>query len=150
MSPEGGTYSFCSCSRAAWGVMRDAWCVMRDAWGVRRPQLTLSDHLKKKLFRYLHNFFFYMSMVSIARLVLIFSNFWKTRWPPQPIFCWLRILTTSDQLKEKLWIYHHHMFYMDIRWHKLGWYWFSTISEKQDGRHSQFLADSEYWRRPIN
>ena len=24
---------------------------------------------------------------------------------------------------------------MDIRWHKLGWYWFSGISEKQDGRH---------------
>ena len=128
---------------------RDAWCVMRDAWGVRRPQLTLSDHLKKKLFRYLHNFF-YMSMVSIARLVLIFSNFWKTRWPPQPFFCWLRILTTSDQLKEKLWIYIHQTFHMDIRWHKLGWYWFSTISEKQGGRHSQFLADSEYWRRPIN
>ena len=143
MSPEGGTYSFCSCSRAAW-------CVMRDAWGVRRPQLTLSDHLKKKLFRYLHNFFFYLSMVSIAWLVLIFSNFWKTRWPPQPFFCWLRILTTSDQLKEKLWIYLHQTFHMDIRWHKLGWYWFSTISEKQDGRHSQFLADSEYWRRPIN
>ena len=192
MSPEGGTYSFCSCSRAAW-------CVMRDAWGVRCPQLTLSDHLKKKLFRYLHNFFFYMSMVSIARLVLIFSNFWKTRWPPQPFFCWLRILmtsdqlkeklwiylhqtfhmdirwlvlifnnfwktrwppqpiscwlrilTTSDQLKEKLWIYLHQTFYMDIRWHKLGWYWFSAIFEKQDGHHSLFFADSEYWRRPIN
>ena len=157
MSPEGGTYSFCSCSRAAWGVRREAWCVRREAWGVRReawgvrrPQLTLSDHLKKKLFRYLHNFFLDMSMVSIAWLVLIFSNFWKTRWPPQPFFCWLRILTTSDQLKEKLWIYLHQTFHMDIRWHKLGWYWFSAISEKQDGRHSQFLADSEYWRRPIN
>ena len=132
--PERGTYSFCSCFPR----------------GVRRPQLTLSDHLKKKLFRYLQKKKFYMSMVSIAWLVLIFRNFWKTRWPPQPFFCWLRILTTSDQLKEKLWIYLHQTFHMDIRWHKLGWCWFSTISEKQDGRHSQFLADSEYWRRPIN
>ena len=81
--PEGGTYSFCSCSRAVW-------CV-------RRPQLTLSDHLKKKL-----------------------------------------------------WIYLRQTFYMDIRWHKLGWYWFSTISEKQDGHLSQFSADSEFWRRLIN
>ena len=87
-------------------------------------------------------------MVSIAWLVLIFSNFWKTRLPPQPIFCWLRILATSDQLKEKLWIYLHQTFYMDIRWHKLGWYWFSTISEKQNGRYSQFSADLEFWRCP--
>ena len=33
MSPGGGTYNFCLCSRAAWYV--------------RRPQLALSDHLKK-------------------------------------------------------------------------------------------------------
>ena len=72
---------------------------------------------------------------------MIFSNFWKTRWPPQPIFCWLRILTTSDQLKEMLWIYHHQTFNTDIRWHKLGWYWFSAIYEKQDGRHSQFSTN---------
>ena len=121
---------------------------------------------------------------------MIFSNFWKTRWPPQPIFhkyCltnysnairaivsrfdvqvsnhntllvfvfwsdqietkwppWrnlqiISILTTSDQLKEKLWIYHHQTFYTDIRWHKLGWYWISAISEKQDGRHSQFSTN---------
>ena len=50
-------------------------------------------------------------------------------------------LTTSDQLKEKLWINHHQTFYMDIRWHKLGWCWFSAISEKQDGRHSQFSTN---------
>ena len=31
MSPGGGTYSFCLCSRVAWCVMRDVWCVMRDA-----------------------------------------------------------------------------------------------------------------------
>ena len=61
---------------------------------------------------------------------MIFDNFWITRWPPQPIFCWLRILTTSDQLKEKLWIYHHQTFNTDIEWHKLGWYWFSAIYEK--------------------
>ena len=53
-------------------------------------------------------------------------------------FCWLSILTTSDQLKENLWIYHHQTLRMDIRWHKLGWYWFAAISEKQDGHHSQF------------
>ena len=56
-------------------------------------------------------------------------------------FCWLSILTTSDQLKEKLWIYHHQTLYTDIRWHKLGWYWISAISEKQDGRHSQFSTN---------
>ena len=43
-----------------------------------------------------------------------------------------------------------YVLYGYIRWHKLGWYWFSTISEKQDGHHSQFSADSEFWRRPIN
>ena len=79
--------------------------------------------------------------VAYAWLVLIFNNIWKTRWPPQPIFCWLRILTTSDQLKQKLWIYHHQTFDMDIRWHKLGWYWFSAIFKKRDGRHSQFSTN---------
>ena len=99
----------------------------------------------------------YTDRVSIAWLVLIFSNFWKTRWPTQPIVhkyclanysnaiqaivsrfdvqvsihntllvflfffgaiklkqngrldgtCRLSILTTFDQLKEKLWIYHY-------------------------------------------
>ena len=132
----------------------------------------------------------YTYRVSIALLELIFSNFWKTRWQPLPIFskycstnysngvqaivsrfdmqvsnhnifasfwflersnwnkmaalrelgkfCLLSILTTSDQLKEKLWIYHHQTFYMDIRWHKLDWYWFAAIYEKQDGHHRQF------------
>ena len=32
--------------------------------GVRRPQLTLSDHLKKKLFRYHHNFFLHVYGVN--------------------------------------------------------------------------------------
>ena len=59
MSPEGGTYIVFVCVPAR-----------REASAAH-----LSDHLKKKLFRYLHNFFFYMSMVSIAWLVLIFSNF---------------------------------------------------------------------------
>ena len=117
--------------------------------------------------------------VVIKHSINQISNFWKTRWPPWPIFhkycltnysnaiqaiisrfdvqisnhnkngrldgtckfCWLGILTTSDQLKEMLWIYHHQTFYTDIRWHKLGWYWFSEISEKQDGRHSQFSSN---------
>ena len=56
-------------------------------------------------------------------------------------FWWLSSLTMSDQLKEKLWIYHHQTFYMDIRWHKIGWYWFSAIFEKQDGHHSQFSSN---------
>ena len=61
-------------------------------------------------------------------------------------FCWLGILTMSDQLKEKLWIYHRHTFYTDIGWHKLGWHWFSAISENQNGRHSQFFR---LYFRPI-
>ena len=128
----------------------------------------------------------YTHRVSIAWLVLIFSNFLKARWPPQPIvhkycstnysnavqaivsrlasffwaiklkqngrldgtckFCWLSILTTSDQLKEKLWIYHHQTCDTDIRWHTLGWYWFAAISEKQDDHHRKF---SEYIVLPI-
>ena len=64
-------------------------------------------------------------------------------------FCWLSILTTSDQLKENLWIYHHQTFYMDMRWHKLGWYWFAAISEKQDGHHRQF-SEIYCWTNSIN
>ena len=128
MSPKGGTYSFCLCSRAAW-------CV-------RRPQLTLSDHLKKKLFRYLHKFFF----ACLWWLVLIFSNFWKTRWPPQQFFCWLRILTTSDQLKENLRIYLHQTLchLMDIRWHKLGWYWFSKFLKNKMAATANFLLTHNF------
>ena len=59
MSPEGGTYSFVRVP-----ARRDAWGERRDAWGVRRPQLTLSDHLRKKLFRYLHNFFLHIYGVN--------------------------------------------------------------------------------------
>ena len=122
-------------------MRREAWGVRREAWGVRREASAahLVRSFKEKVIEISSKKIFYMSMVSIAWLLLIFSNFWKTRWPPQPFFCWLRILTTSDQLKEKLWIYLHQTFHMDIRWHKLGWYWFSAIFEKQDGRHNHFL-----------
>ena len=135
--------------------------ILNNFWKTRWPPqpifcwlriLTTSDQLKEKLWIY-HHQILYVDIrwhYNKAWLVFIFNNFWKTKWPPQPIFRWLRILMTSDQLKEKLWIYHHQMFYMAIRWHKLGWYWFSTISEKQDGHHSQFTADSEFWRRQIN
>ena len=184
--PRRGTYSFCLCSRAAWGV-RSSPCpiISRKSYldiftnfflhvygvnslaGIDFQQFLKNKMAATAIFLLTQNSddvrsikgkvmnisspnVLYGYKVAYAWLVLIFSNFWKTRWPPQPIFCWLRILTTSYQLKEKLWIYHHHMFYVDIRWHKLGWYWFSTISEKQNGRYSQFSADSEFWWRPIN
>ena len=109
---------------------------------------------------YLYLYLYLINKKSLYLYLYLYLYLMKCTWPqpwPQPIFhkycltnysnaiwaivsfCWLRILTTSDQLKEKLWIYLHQTIHMDIRWHKLGCYWFSAIFEKQDGHHSLFL-----------
>ena len=53
---------------------------------MRRPQLTLSDHLKKKLFRYLHNFFLHVYGVN-SLAAIDFQQFLKNKMAATAIFC---------------------------------------------------------------
>ena len=67
--------------------------------------------------------------------VIDFQQFLKNKMAATANFL-LTLTTTSDKLKETLWIYLHRTFYMDIMWHlKLGWYWFRAIFEGQEYLH---------------
>ena len=97
--PKGGHIVFVRVN-----ARREAWGVRREAWGVRREASAahLVRSFKEKVIEISSQNFFYMSMVSIAWLLLIFSNFWKTRWPPQPFFLLTQNIDDVRSIKGKV------------------------------------------------
>ena len=118
MSPGGGggggAYSFRSCSREA-------------------SAAHLVRSFKEKVTYISSPYFVYTYRVSIAWLVMIFSNFWKTRWPPEPIFHKYYSTNYSNAVQAIV-----SRFDVQVSNHNTSWYWFAAISKKQNSHHRQF------------
>ena len=67
---------------------------------MRRPQLTLSDHLKKKLFRYLHKFLHVYGVNSLAGID--FQLFLKNKMAATAIFLLTQNIDDVRSIKGKV------------------------------------------------
>ena len=68
---------------------------------MRRPQLTLSDHLKKKLFRYLHKFFLHVYGVN-SLAGIDFQQFLKNKMAATAIILLTQNIDDVRSIKGKV------------------------------------------------
>ena len=68
---------------------------------MRRPQLTLSDHLKEKLFRYLHNFFLHVYCVN-SLAGIDFQQFLRNKMAATAIFLLTQNIDDVRSIKGKV------------------------------------------------